>query len=235
MNTLSLCSQTSQSEYKRVRQAYTDKQELIKERLHEKGIENFNYDLLLIAYKSEQVLEVWIKNKNETSYKHFYDYDFCTTSGELGPKRQEGDFQIPEGFYHISYFNPASSYYLSLKVSYPNKSDQILGTKGKLGGDIYIHGACCSIGCIPITDDKIKELYLLCLEAKNNGQAKIPVYIFPAKLEQNNFEKLIKKHQNNKKLTDFWTNIKTGYDIFDKTKKEVKFDIDNSGKYIFEK
>jgi hypothetical protein len=39
-----------------------------------------------------------------------------------------------------------------------------------------------TIGCIPITDDKIKELYIYAVEAKNNGQVNIPVHIFPAKL-----------------------------------------------------
>jgi len=223
----------SQKEYKRVRTAYEDKENFVKNLLSENGIKNYEYDLLITAYKTEQFLQVWCKPKDSTTYKPLIKYDFCTSSGVLGPKRQSGDFQIPEGFYHISYFNPASSYYLSLKVSYPNKSDKILGVKDKLGGDIFIHGACCSIGCIPITDDKIKELYILCLEAKNSGQSEIPVYIFPAQLERNKFIKLKKQHIENKELIEFWANLKTGYDLFKTTKKEVSFSIDNKGKYIF--
>jgi len=141
--------------------------------------------------------------------------------------------QIPEGFYHISYFNPISSYFLSLKVSYPNKSDRILGVKDKLGGDIFIHGACCSIGCIPITNDKIKEFYILCLEAKNHGQSEIPVYIFPNEMEANKFTKLKKQYSENTELIDFWENLKIGYDLFKKTKKAISFSVDNKGKYIF--
>jgi len=52
-------------------------------------------------------------------------------SGKLGPKRQQGDMQIPEGFYHISGFNPASNFYLSLRINYPNPS----GALGKGHGE----------------------------------------------------------------------------------------------------
>ena len=37
---------------------------------------------------------------------------------------KEGDGQIPEGVYGIEYLNPNSSYYLSMKVSYPNAADR---------------------------------------------------------------------------------------------------------------
>jgi murein L,D-transpeptidase YafK len=32
----------------------------------------------------------------------------------------EGDYQVPEGFYYITEFNPASNYHLSLGINYPN-------------------------------------------------------------------------------------------------------------------
>ena len=52
---------------------------------------------------------------------------------------------------------------------------------GNLGGDIFIHGDCVSIGCIPITNTCIEELYVLAMEAKNNGQTKLPVHVFHLK------------------------------------------------------
>ena len=58
-------------------------------------------------------------------------------SGTLGPKLREGDGQIPEGIYGIGYLNPNSSYYLSLKVTYPNASDRARAKKDgrtNLGG-----------------------------------------------------------------------------------------------------
>ena len=63
---------------------------------------------------------------------------------------------------------------LSMRINYPNTSDKILSNKTKPGGNICIHGNCVTIGCMPITDDLIKELYIFCIEAKNNGQGDIP-------------------------------------------------------------
>jgi len=48
-----------------------------------------------------------------------------------------------------------------MHINYPNAADRILGLRTNLGGTIYLHGNCASIGCIPITDDGIKEVYWL--------------------------------------------------------------------------
>ncbi|MBX9449278.1 MAG: hypothetical protein KL787_05985 [Taibaiella sp.] len=42
-------------------------------------------------------------------------------------------------------------------LSYPNYSDRIKGHKETPGGDIYIHGGCVTIGCLPMQDEVIKE------------------------------------------------------------------------------
>ena len=77
--------------------------------------------------------------------------------GQPWPQATQGDSQVPEGFYHMDRFNPLSNFHLSLGVSYPNQSDRILGASGRLGGDIFIHGDCVTIGCVPITDEGIRE------------------------------------------------------------------------------
>jgi murein L,D-transpeptidase YafK len=106
------------------------------------------------------------KNTSDQEFLHIKTYTVCATSGLIGPKRMQGDLQIPEGFYYIDRFNPYSNFYLSLGINYPNTSDRILGDKNNLGGDIFIHGDCVTIGCLPITDSEIKELYIFCVEAK---------------------------------------------------------------------
>ena len=55
-------------------------------------------------------------------------------------------------------------------INYPNESDKILGEKGNLGGDIFIHGSNVTVGCMPMTDEVIREIYILNIEAKNAGQ-----------------------------------------------------------------
>lgn len=47
-------------------------------------------------------------------------------SGSIGPKRSEGDNQVPEGFYYINEFNSRSNYHLALGLNYPNASDKVL-------------------------------------------------------------------------------------------------------------
>ena len=86
---------------------------------------------------------------------------------------------MPEGFYYINEFNPRSQYYLSLGINYPNVSDKILSDSLRPGSAIYIHGSCVTVGCIPVTDQQIDELYILAAHAKSQGQDYIPVHIFP--------------------------------------------------------
>ena len=40
-----------------------------------------------------------------------------------GHKQREGDFRTPEGHYQLVGRNPRSDYFLSIKVSYPNRED----------------------------------------------------------------------------------------------------------------
>ena len=111
----------------------------------DKAVEDFTYSIdidklriYLRAFKDEKKIELWAKNFTDSKYKLIKVYKICRTSGDLGPKREQGDRQIPEGFYHINRFNPYSNFLLSLGLNYPNKSDRILGEKGNLGNDIFI-------------------------------------------------------------------------------------------------
>jgi murein L,D-transpeptidase YafK len=221
----------TQLTHTRVKSAYQEKEEIVKNYFAEKGISYNGFNLFIRGFKKEQKLEIWIREKNKTVFILLQVYDFCTTSGTLGPKRKEGDLQIPEGIYHINHFNPASNFHLSLGINYPNTSDKILGNKLRPGGSIYIHGNCVTIGCIPITDDKIKELYTLAVEARNNGQSRIPVHVFPARLGNEELE-ILKSEYSNESLIEFWENLKAVYDSFESTKQLKGFSISETGKYV---
>ena len=186
------------------------------------------------AMKWNKVLELWAFSDDSSKYVLIKSFSICETIGDLGPKRQEGDFQIPEGFYYIDNFNPSSKYHLSLKISYPNESDRILGNKEKLGGDIYIHGGCETIGCLPMTDSVMETIYLINIYAKAVGQEQIPIHIYPTKLTVNNFNKMKKDYFSGKpEILDFWTNLKEGYEYFDKKRLLPSIIVDESGKYKF--
>jgi hypothetical protein len=116
----------------------------------------------LLAFKTEKRLEVWAANTKGT-YHHLATYSILAASGTAGPKRREGDRQVPEGFYQLTDLNPNSRYHLSVKVDYPNEDDKQRATAPleRLGGDIFIHGSSVSIGCLAIGNDAIEELFCL--------------------------------------------------------------------------
>lgn len=186
--------------------------------------------IFLRAFKSEQQLELWIQDSS--TFRLFRTYPICRVPGELGPKRKEGDLQVPEGLYWVEVFNPKSSYHLSLGINYPNASDRILSDPKKPGGEIYIHGNCVSVGCIPLTDEKIREVYLLALEAKNAGQTQIPVHIFPCRMTAENREHLLARNQP--ALLPFWDNLGEAYQFFEEKKVLPKYEVEaESGRYKF--
>ncbi len=221
---------SKQKTYSRVRTAYAEKEASLKKELSEKG---FSFDkiekIFIRALKKEEDLEVWIQ-KSDGKYHLFKTYDFCSSSGFLGPKMKQGDLQIPEGVYTIDRFNPWSNFYLSLGVSYPNRADRINSPYESKGGDIFIHGNCVTIGCIPITDDLIKEFYVLCVESKNKGH-EIPVHIFPFRM---NFDlKTIANYdQYAEGAQKLWPNLQPVYKDFEAKKTLSKITIDSKGKYV---
>lgn len=141
------------------------------------GFEDVPTAIQLIAFKEEQVLELY--GTDNKGWRLIKQYPFTAFSGQLGPKLREGDKQIPEGIYKIDYLNPNSLYYLSLKVNYPNEDDFLrskLDDKSKIGGDIFIHGKSLSIGCIAVGDEAIEEIFWLASKFIENG---IKVIISP--------------------------------------------------------
>ncbi|MFO7869393.1 MAG: L,D-transpeptidase family protein [Bacteroidales bacterium] len=225
----------NQLKFAKVRQAYKDKGDNMTSLLLNNQIHKNELRIYLRAFKNEKQIELWGKNNSDTKYTLITTYTICRTSGKAGPKRKQGDFQIPEGFYHINKFNPYSSYYLSLGINYPNTSDNILGNKENIGGDIFIHGSCVTVGCLPITNEQIKELYIFCVEARNNGQMTIPITIFPAKLTQEKFKQLSEKHNSNPNIIGLWTDLKKGYDIFNSTNRLPTISFLQTGRHTVKK
>jgi murein L,D-transpeptidase YafK len=189
-------------------------------------------ELYLRAYKREKLLEVWTRNKTDKKFQLLVTYPICQSSGILGPKRKEGDLQVPEGFYQINHFNPLSNFYLSLGIDYPNKSDRVFADKNHPGGAIYIHGSCVTVGCIPITDDKIKELYILAVEAINSGQKSIHITICPAKMTGINFTQLKKLKNFSQSTLDLWSDLKNDYECFEREKTPPVIEFLANGRHL---
>lgn len=222
-----------QKRYSRVRNALEQKQQHIDAQLRANGLHKDSLHLLLIAYKAEKRIDIYAKKREDVCYSKIGSYPVCRSSGSLGPKRKQGDKQVPEGFYHIDRYNPASNYHLSLGINYPNDADKKKSAAPNPGGDIFIHGSCVTIGCLPVTDDKIQEIYLYAVYARNNGQTKIPVYIFPFEMTDKNLNDYSGRYSKDTALTQFWRNLKQGYDSFMQDKQALKISIDTNGDYLF--
>ncbi len=226
---------SEQKKYERVQAAFEAKGSLVSEKLRMNGIQPEQLNILIVAYKEEKILEIFAKNKADKQYKKLVDYPICQQSGHLGPKWKQGDLQVPEGFYQIDRFNPVSTYYLSLGINYPNKADYLRSDAVDRGGDIFIHGECVTVGCLPMTNDLIQEIYLYAIQARQNGQVNIPVYIFPFRMTKGNMKIHQEELKKDKVLLDFWRNLKTGFDTFEKEKKAISFSVDKKGFYVFRK
>jgi murein L,D-transpeptidase YafK len=171
---------------------------------------NYGSPVFIRIFKSEKVLEVWVKH--EDAFAIFKSYPICTYSGQLGPKIKQGDGQSPEGFYKVALgqLNPFSSYHLAFNLGYPNAHDR---ANGRTGDYLMVHGNCVSIGCYAMGDGNIEEIYTLMEAALRGGQKNIDVHVFPFRFDST---KIIWK---NSKWQPFWSDLKPGFDAFNKTKK----------------
>jgi murein L,D-transpeptidase YafK len=197
-----------------------------RELIETKGMEE-TAPILVRIFKEESVLEVWKKKQASGRFELLKTYEICEWSGELGPKRKEGDRQAPEGFYAITpaQLNPKSSYHLSFNIGYPNAYDQSLG---RTGTHLMVHGACSSRGCYSMTDEQIQEIYTLARLAFQGGQRSFQVQALPFRMTPANMAKY-RKNEN----MPFWRMLKTGYDHFELTGQEPKVDVCSS-QYVFD-
>ncbi|MEI9942643.1 MAG: L,D-transpeptidase family protein [Chitinophagaceae bacterium] len=185
------------------------------------------------SFKYDSELEVWVKGELKDQFKLFKKYKVCALAGTLGPKRMEGDYQVPEGFYYINEFNPTSEYYLSMGINYPNESDKLLSDVYRPGSGIYIHGSCVTVGCIPLTDEKIDELYILAAYAKSQGQDYIPVHIFPVRYNvPRSVNYLNNLAKDDPSLKKFAGRLEDAFDYFEKFKQLPVVMINDQGDYI---
>lgn len=132
----------------------------------------------LVGLKRERTLELWGRLVNGKQ-EQLRSYPFTAFSGTNGPKLREGDGQIPEGIYRIVSLNPNSSYHLSMELDYPNAFDRKRGEedgRDRLGNEIFIHGRAVTIGCIPIGDDAIEDLFAI---VATEGREEFSVIIAP--------------------------------------------------------
>jgi murein L,D-transpeptidase YafK len=168
---------------------------------------------LIRTYKMESELEIW-KMKSNGEYALLKTYPMCRWSGQLGPKKKEGDMQVPEGFYPIApgQMNPNSHYYLAFNVGYPNAYDRAYG---RTGGTVMVHGVCSSAGCFSMTDEQVADIYAIARDSFRGGQREIQLQSYPFHMTAENLAKF--RFDPN---IDFWKELKNGSDHFEVVKQE---------------
>ncbi len=182
--------------------------------------------ILARIFKEEAEMEIWKKNR-DGQYALLKTYPICRWSGDLGPKKKEGDRQAPEGFYTITpgQMNPNSNYYLAFNTGFPNSYDR---SWGYTGSELMVHGDCSSRGCYAMTDEQMQEIYALARESFFGGQKAFQLQAYPFRMTALNMA----KHRNNANFA-FWKMLKEGYDHFEAVHQEPKVAVCEQ-RYVFD-
>ena len=182
--------------------------------------------ILARIFKEDSEMEVWKKNR-DGEFALLKTYPICRWSGDLGPKKREGERQAPEGFYTITpgQMNPKSNYYLAFNTGFPNAYDRAWGYTGS---ELMVHGDCSSRGCYAMTDEQIQEIYALARESFYGGQKEFQLQAFPFRMTALKMA----KHRNNPNFA-FWKMLKEGYDHFDATHQEPRVAVCEK-RYVFD-
>jgi len=131
--------------------------------LRHAGFAQLPGNIVLLYLKDVKMLTLYAR-EFRSRLRFVKAYPVLAASGSWGPKLREGDLQVPEGIYPIDTLNPNSSFYLSMRVGYPNRGDRHqagLENRVGLGGNIMIHGGAASVGCISIGDEAVAEIFHL--------------------------------------------------------------------------
>ena len=118
----------------------------------------------------------------------FRTFQIALGVAPVGHKEQEGDQKTPEGSYMLDARNPDSDFFLSIRISYPSRSDRrnAQTTGVDPGGQIMIHGQPnaptysagyyakedWTNGCIAVSNSDMIDIWLMTPE-------QVPIEIVP--------------------------------------------------------
>ncbi len=88
-----------QRTFPRPEESFKRKEDTLQKQFAEKKLAWPARYIYIRSFKYDSKLEVWVKNEMKDPFKLFKTYKVCALAGSLGPKRLEGDYQVPEGFY----------------------------------------------------------------------------------------------------------------------------------------
>ncbi len=191
-------------------------------------------DIYLRIFKDEGQLELWARTGSAAPFRLVQTYPILCASGTLGPKRREGDNQVPEGFYQVDRYNPRSLFQLSLGLDYPNAADRILTADPEHPGtDIFIHGNAVSVGCLAMGDAAAEEIYLAASDARAAGGSDPAAHIFPCRMSDANWNRILAPLCGGRpELEALWHSLRTAYNQFDATRQVPVVTVNAGGQYV---
>ena len=72
---------------------------------------------------------------------------------------------------------------------------------------------------------------MLCVEAKNGGQDRVPVHLYPARLISGVREQLVEDYDPDAATEELWQDLQIAYDYFIAEKKIPKVQFLNNGRH----
>ncbi len=194
------------------------------------------HEVYLRGFKHEGLLELWARSAADAGFRLIFTYPIRCASGRLGPKRREGDGQVPEGFYTVDRFNPRSLFHLSLGLDYPNAADQRLTTDpAHPGSGVFIHGAAVSVGCLAMGDAAAEEIYLTARDAGASESQGPAVHLFPCRMNRENWQAILAPCSAGRpELRALWRTLQQGFDHFERTRQPLVVRVDPRGNYLVE-
>lgn len=217
----------NQKKYQQVAEAIHDKQSTVEVILSANNLAIDNFELYIRIFKKERQLELWGKSIKEKKWQLLNIYNLCIQVPNLGPRLNKID-ELPEGIYYVENFEPQSGLYLAIKINYPNTIDNYYIKNNTSMPSVHICGQCFSSGNFGVGESNIKEIYLFTIYATSNGQSRIPVHIFPCRMNETNYNLLI---QNEKKYENFWKGLSAIYSFFENNKIIPDIILNSDGTY----
>jgi murein L,D-transpeptidase YafK len=88
-----------QRSFPRINDALKHKEDTLMKQFQDKRLTWPARYIYIRSFKYDSQIEVWVKQDLNDKFALFKTYRVCAMAGALGPKRMQGDYQVPEGFY----------------------------------------------------------------------------------------------------------------------------------------
>jgi len=222
--------------------------------LKEKGITYPIEASVFRVFKKEQVMEIWAKNKDMKTMVKVMVIPIAAMDFEPSPKFRRGDHKTPEGFYRGNILYGSSNFFMWMKlnekeideygvvrdgssfkicIDYPNNLDRWKSSVNGIntGGSICVHGNAISDGCVSFKNRNFLPAFSFAKHHNSKKYGRIQYHIYPFDFSKvKDLRKEAKKYSENSYFTEaqlyqFWLNLKTGYDFFNKHKNPIKWQV----------